>query len=88
MKVSIKIWDELNQTEEEAALIVTDDALLTEEAERFMEKRWANSDWLSEMRVIIRTPDKTLYRFEVHAEQHVHFRASLKRVVPSCEGAS
>lgn len=80
MKVSLKIWDELNMEESEAEsrevyLPVLDDSTLRGEAAWFMQERWSNADYVSVMHVNIRTPDGRLYRFAVCTEQTVHFRA-------------
>jgi len=48
---------------------------LLQAAERFVEQRWAESDYLDCTRVLVRRADGRLFGYDVHAETIVHFRA-------------
>jgi hypothetical protein len=78
MKVTFKIWDPENQEEEGAEEAVfdscynsfdIDSAPIRVLAQSFMEKRWADNDYVPPMYVSVRTPGGALLEFEVHAEE-------------------
>jgi hypothetical protein len=84
MKVTVKIWDPDNQGEEDAKSVEFDDwgdplnsnhIQLRRAAEFFMEKRWANNDYITPMYANVRTPEGVLIRFEVYAQDTVSFHA-------------
>ncbi len=85
MKVTIKIWDSLNAEEDDAKSVEfenhsdrplsTSNVFLVWEVQSFMEKHWADSDYISSMHVNVRTASGELIGFEVFAEQTVNFRA-------------
>ena len=93
MKHTVRIWDALNSTEEDAVEITMEafrgypkelerydrdpptESELRQAAERFVEDRWAESDYLDCTRVLVRRADGRLFGYNVHAETVVHFRA-------------
>lgn len=80
----VKIWDALNQEEAEAKQIElpdwfqADNGLLREAIERFVAKRWSDSDHPEITEVSVRCSGGTLLGFFVYAEQTVNFRSVLK----------
>jgi len=85
MKVTVKIWDALNQEREDAksvefenhggCVLGTDNTWLRYEVQGFMEKNWANNDYVSTMYVNVETEAGRFLEFEVFAAPTVTFRA-------------
>jgi len=85
MKVTVKMWDPWSRDEADAQQVEFENPsnppldsgniFLRWEVQSFMEKKWADNDYVTPMSVNVRTPDGALVEFEVHAEQTVNFRA-------------
>jgi hypothetical protein len=78
--MKIKIWDALNQSEEEATERECS-GYVNGAVETFMEQRWSNCDYVETMEINVRFEDGKLLEFICHAEQTVIFRAKMKHYV-------